>query len=244
MRPTAKGVRHLARHRARRRVGAFDERAWFVEQRRSLMSRNFFNYFKHVPSDLVISSTPGVVISVAGTIIMLVLFLFEVNEYFSVKSSTTLVVDEFRDEVLRANFNVTLHSVPCEYLSVDVSDMTGTVRHNISKDILKWRLDSQQRVIAEANAVAAKTVAEHAASQKHETHQGAFDVFDPDEYEPPDTNLSQSLSEQTFEPFLKQHELTVVNFFAPWCIWCRRFEPVYLKTATEVPDLQFHGHAR
>jgi thiol-disulfide isomerase/thioredoxin len=205
---------------------------------------NYFNFFKHVPSDLVISSTPGVVISAVGTVIMLVLFMFEVGEYFTLKSSTTLVVDEFRDEVLRANFNVTLHSVPCEHLSVDVSDLTGTMRHNITKDILKWRLDSQQRVIADADAVSAKTSAEHAASEKHETHGGAYDLFDPDEYEPPDTNLSQHLSEETFEPFLKQHELTVVNFFAPWCIWCRRFEPVYLKTASEVPDLHFHGHAR
>ena len=34
--------------------------------------------------------------------------------------------------------------VPCEYLSVDVSDMTGFSTHNITKDILKWRLDSRQ----------------------------------------------------------------------------------------------------
>jgi thioredoxin-like negative regulator of GroEL len=43
---------------------------------------------------------------------------------------------------------------------------------------------------------------------------------------------------------LGQHELTAVNFFAPWCIWCRRFEPVYLKAASMIPDLHFHGHAR
>ena len=204
----------------------------------------FFNYFKHVPNDLVISSTPGVVISVVGTLLMATLFMCELSEYFTLKSSTTLVVDEFRDEMLRANFNVTLHSVPCEFLSVDVADLTGTVRHNISKDILKWRLDSRQRIIADSGAVAAKTAVEQRATQKHEDHGGAFDDFDPDEYEPPDTNLSQALSEETFEPFLKQHELTVVNFFAPWCIWCRRFEPVYLQTASEVPDLHFHGQAR
>ena len=90
------------------------------------------------------------VISIVGTIIMVTLFLFELNEYFQLKSTTTLVVDEFRDEVLRANFNLSIHDVPCEYLSVDVSDMTGTNRHNISKDILKWRLDSRGRIIEHA----------------------------------------------------------------------------------------------
>ena len=182
--------------------------------------------------DLVISSTPGTIISLAGTVIMITLFLFELNEFFAVKTSTTLVVDEFRDEMLRANFNISLHDVPCEFLSVDVSDMTGTNRHNISKDILKWRLDSRGRFIGDATPVAARTAAEQAAD-KHETFNGAFDVFDPDEYEPPDSNLSQPLTTETFPQFLAQHELTVVNFFAPWCIWCRRFEPVYLKTASE-----------
>ena len=194
--------------------------------------------------DLVISSTPGIVISVVGTVIMITLFLFELGEYFALKTSTTLVVDEFRDEVLRANFNLTVHQVPCEFLSLDVQDMTGTNRHNISKDILKWRLDAQGRVIQHATAVAAHTATELAATAKHETHGGAFDAFDPDEYEPPDTNLSQTLTAEAFGPFLAQHELTVVNFFAPWCIWCRRFEPVYLRTASEIPDLHFHGHAR
>lgn len=193
-----------------------------------------FNFFKHVPDDLVISGTPGMVISLVGTVIMFTLFLFELNEYFALKTTTTLVVDEFRDEVLRANFNLTVHDVPCEYLSVDVSDMTGTNRHNISKDILKWRLDSRGHMIEHTVAVAARTVAEAAHADSHETHGGAFDVFDPDDYEPPDTNLSESLTEEAFPGFLKQHELTMVNFFAPWCIWCRRFEPVYLKAASEV----------
>lgn len=65
-----------------------------------------------------------------------------------------------------------------------------------------------------------------------------------EEDEPADTNLSQPLSPETFVPFMKEHELTLVNFFAPWCIWCRRLEPVYLETASKVPTLHFHGHAR
>ena len=208
-----------------------------------MSKRNFFiNYFKHIPDDLVINSTPGMIISLVGTIVMITLFFFELTAYFEVKTHTTLVVDELVDDMLRVNFNVTLHQVPCEFLSVDVSDMTGSSRHNISKDILKWRLDSQQNVIAATNAVAAKSAGD--APLEHETHGGAFDIFDPDEYEPPDTNLSEALTAESFEPFLKQHELTVVNFFAPWCIWCRRFEPVYLETAQKIPGLHFHGHAR
>ena len=126
--------------------------------KRGLLSS--YNFFKHVPEDLVISSTPGTIISLIGTVVMITLFVLELHAYFELKTSTTLVVDELVDDTLRANFNVTLHQVPCEYLSVDVSDMTGLSRHNISKDILKWRLDSNQRVIETTSAVAAKTVHE------------------------------------------------------------------------------------
>ena len=47
---------------------------------------------------------------------------------------------------------------------------------------------------------------------RHETHGGAYDVFGPNEYEPPDTNLSAPLTAEDFEDFLGKHELTVVNF--------------------------------
>ncbi len=197
-----------------------------------------FNYFKHVPDDLVINSPAGRVISLVGTLLMLVLFVCEVQAYLKVNVATTLVVDELNDEVLRANFNITLHQVPCDFLSLDVSDLTGTSRHNITKDILKWRLDSEQRPFSMATT--AHTTGH--VGEQHENHDLFFE--EQDDYEPPDATLSQPLSEDSFAPFLAQHELTVVNFFAPWCIWCRRLEPIYLDAAHHIPDLHFHGHAR
>uniref|UniRef100_A0A7S3ES13 Thioredoxin domain-containing protein n=1 Tax=Haptolina ericina TaxID=156174 RepID=A0A7S3ES13_9EUKA len=158
----------------------------------------------------------------------------------TVTTATTLVVDELVDEVLRVNFNVTLYQVPCEHLSLDVSDMTGTTRHNITKDILKWRLDSVQRHVEDSAVTAAKTTGDGS----HKQHANHDMVFDPDEYEPLDTNMSSPLTADTFNEFLNHHELTLVNFFAPWCIWCRRLEPVYLEAAHRIPELGFHGHAR
>lgn len=70
-----------------------------------------FNYFKHVPDDLVITSPLGMAISAVGTVILLVLFLFELQAYMSITVVTDLVVDELVDETLRVNFNVTLHQV-------------------------------------------------------------------------------------------------------------------------------------
>ncbi|EOD31488.1 hypothetical protein EMIHUDRAFT_456311 [Emiliania huxleyi CCMP1516] len=188
------------------------------------------NYFKHVPDDLVVTSTPGLIISALGTVVLITLFLFELSAYLTVTSTTDLVVDELVDETLRVNFNVTLHQVPCEFLS----------------DILKWRLDSNQRVVRDAAAVSAVETrdAKRAADAAMSKEPVSPSYGDEDEEEPPDTDLSQPLSPDTFVPFLQQHELSLVNFYAPWCIWCQRLEPVYLEAAAKVPSLEFHGHTR
>lgn len=124
----------------------------------------------------MISSLPGTIISAVGTLIMIILFVFELQHYvraaasallthwreliasprpqFTVTTSTTLVVDELVDEVLRVNFNLTLYQVPCEHLSVDVSDMTGTTRHNITKV-----RGASDRLVTDLTAAAASSVA-------------------------------------------------------------------------------------
>ena len=57
----------------------------------------------------MISSTPGIIISAAGTLLLLVLFVFQLKDYLAIGSETSLVVDELVDDTLRVNFNVTLH---------------------------------------------------------------------------------------------------------------------------------------
>ena len=172
----------------------------------------FFNYFKHVPEDLVISSTPGVVISVLGTLLMASLFFMQLMSYMELRTKTELVVDDLLDEMLRVNFNVTLPSAPCDYLSVDVSDFAGGARHNITKDILKWRLNSHGELLGSSLAVSVVDTP-GAGKERHSNHaedEAAFDVELDDDYEPPDANLSQPLTEATFNEFLGAHELTVV----------------------------------
>ena len=78
--------------------------------------------------------------------------------------------------------------MPCEYLAVDVSDLTGVVRHNISKDILKWRLNAKQVVLGDSMAVAVKEAKAEDAS-RHENHDVFFD--EEDEPEPADRAWSK-----------------------------------------------------
>lgn len=43
-----------------------------------------------------------------------------------------------------------------------------------------------------------------------------------------------AMHDTDFKNWLSQHEYTFVNFYAPWCIWCQRFEPVWEAFAEEL----------
>ena len=44
------------------------------------------------------------------------------------------------------------------------------------------------------------------------------------------------LTADNFESYIKEHsnELLMIDFYAPWCIWCRRLEPVWEATAKKL----------
>ena len=48
----------------------------------------------------------------------------------------------------------------------------------------------------------------------------------------PDTALV--LTTDNFEAAHHKHDVMMVNFYAPWCHWCKKFEPVWEKTAAEL----------
>ena len=47
------------------------------------------------------------------------------------------------------------------------------------------------------------------------------------------------LTDQTFEQTVKQSDLVLVDFWAPWCGPCRSFAPIYQKVYERHPDVVF-----
>lgn len=188
-----------------------------------------WDFYKKIPEDLTVSTLPGVSLSIAGCFIMLVLFVLEFNSYLTTEYKYDIVMDEGLDQTMRINFNITVPDLPCEFATVDVSDMTGTRKHNMTKNIYKIRLDHRGR---------------HVGLASDEQFQPVYANDDDYGDLPASDAVVTALDDNTFEPFLKEHHYVAVDFYAPWCIWCKRLEPVWTRVAKTLPTLHYGQRMR
>ncbi|KAJ0402025.1 hypothetical protein ATCC90586_010282 [Pythium insidiosum] len=188
-----------------------------------------WDFYKKIPEDLTVSTLPGVSLSIAGCFLMLLLFVLELNAFLTVDYKHDIVMDDALDATLRINFNITVPDLPCEFASVDVSDLTGTRKHNMTKNIYKIRIDHKGRHVGLA------ADEQHAPQFVDDAAYGDLPASDA---------VVTRLDESSFEGFLKEHHYVAVDFYAPWCIWCQRLEPVWDRVAKTLPSLHYGQRMR
>ena len=206
--------------------------------------RSFLNkidMYKKIPEDLYISSFSGSCMSIVGLLIMTILFILEFNAYLTGTTQSDMVLDEMlrHSDYLSAVFNITVTDMPCVFVSVDVTDVTGTTRQNVTKNIQLLRVNHDGTPLG----------VQSAHEIEPEEHNEVFDKEDEEfnnlvaaleKGEFSGEGHSEALTQDTFEGFVKAHarphELVFVDFFAPWCIWCQRLEPVWTKMSQQLGD--------
>lgn len=225
------------------------------------------NYFKKLPDDLTISTAHGSVLTIIGAVAMMMLFVLELRAFTTVKIDTVIEVDDTVDTMMRINFNVTIDDSPCDYVSVDLTDVTGTYEHNITRHITKVRLSRWRRWIAlhpdegagmpayikpsdeeleqianeragKAAKVAAATAAGDVAALAELDAAKARDVHGNPVGE------VVPLSQATLAAYVQTHDMVFVNFFAPWCHWCLELEPIWAQAAAKLPELHYGEHVK
>eukprot|EP01038_Epipyxis_sp_PR26KG_P010166 gene10166-13674_t len=173
-----------------------------------------FDFYRRIPKDLTETTTHGSVLSICASIFMLILFVAELWAFLTYTVSTNIVIDPNTDSLLRINFNITVLDMPCEFAMIDVVDILGTRNDNVTKNINKWQVDQNgiRRNYEGRNVEQKDLLHDHDldAEALHANGQHAV-----------------PMDEQNFDNWLQQHEYTLVNFYAPWCVWCQRLEPVY-----------------
>jgi len=194
----------------------------------SLKSVDFYRKLKKdLQQELTEASLPGAALSVVAAVVMLGLIFAEFNSYLTVGTESKVIMDHFdssTDDTLQVNFNVTFPHLKCDYASVDATNFMGTHDAGLSARVSKIRLDKDGRQI---NKFEERTKPlNHATEEKHDG---------------PATSLV--LTSDTFEAAHHRHDVMIVNFFAPWCHWCQKLEPVWEKSTTQLSE-KFPGDER
>ena len=99
-----------------------------------------FDFYRTLPEDLKEASVLGGIFSIIGSFSIMLLVILELNDFLSMSHKMFIGMDEREDDMLYINLNMSLHRIPCQHLAVDVSDLMGTHRMNVTKNIRKWRL--------------------------------------------------------------------------------------------------------
>ncbi|KAL6196366.1 hypothetical protein ACLB2K_031981 [Fragaria x ananassa] len=174
------------------------------------------DFYRKIPRDLTEASLSGAGLSIVAALAMMFLFGMELNNYMTFSTSTSVIVDQSTDgDFLRIEFNISFPALSCEFASLDVSDVLGTNRLNITKTIRQFSIGPDLRP----------------TGSEFQSGPALHNIKHGDEGDEYSGDGSISLTAHNFEKFSHHHPILVVNFYAPWCHWSNRLKPSWEKAA-------------
>ncbi|XP_019196573.1 PREDICTED: protein disulfide-isomerase 5-3-like isoform X2 [Ipomoea nil] len=85
------------------------------------------DFYRKIPRDLTEASLTGAGLSIIAAFFMILLFGMELNDYLTMSTTTSVIVDKSSDgDFLIIDFDMSFPALSCEFASVDVSDVLGT----------------------------------------------------------------------------------------------------------------------
>jgi len=186
--------------------------------------------FRRIDEGYLSSSTShGGTCSVLAYVLMVALAIFECSEYMSSKTTSTVIMDANQNKSIMIVFNLTMLDLPCRYAVVDVYDAFGFERQNITTNIIKTRIN-----LVDGNLVDGETHAEKTIDTKETSEEVSEIELDEEGHHALDLRGEEGFAEE-----LRTHDYTLMNFYTPWCRWCKVLAPTYEKAALKFDKIEF-----
>ncbi|XP_074656982.1 endoplasmic reticulum-Golgi intermediate compartment protein 3-like [Tubulanus polymorphus] len=145
----------------------------------SVMSRlRQFDAYPKTLEDFRVKTFSGAAVTLVSGILMLTLFLSELNFYLTTEVQPELFVDVMREKKLKINVDVTFPKVACSFLTIDAMDVSGEQQIDVAANLFKTRLDINGKQVTD-EPPAVQTV----GSDKKETNDPLEKPLDPNRCE-------------------------------------------------------------
>lgn len=190
--------------------------------------------FRYVPEEFAVRTSRGGFMTIFTWCFMIFLLLCELHDYMVPTLKTVVAMDDNAEDTIEVYFDILMLELPCRFASVDLVDEFGEETTNVTTNIVKinkhWNhgeliegdLHDDDEAMAELEKDSPEKV-DRFAEVDAEGHHALLIPGDID----------------TFDETLKKHHLTFINFFSPWCHWCRRLEPIWEEAAKEFDSMKF-----
>mmetsp|Transcript_13711 Transcript_13711/g.22360 ORF Transcript_13711/g.22360 Transcript_13711/m.22360 type:complete len:441 (+) Transcript_13711:120-1442(+) len=186
-----------------------------------MVKLNSLDFYRKIERDLTRGTTTGAILSVGGAVLMFSLFVLEFRAYLETDVSSYVQIDEFEDSMLQVNINLTVERVACPYLSIDLENVLGTHKANLTQTVRKWRVKTKDGL---------QEKFEEFHQQEHVVEvQSVGSVVEVDK-------KPLKVSMVNMDSFQRHHKVVLVAFYAPWCKHSQRLLPLWERLVSEVGE--------
>lgn len=183
--------------------------------------------FRKIPAELTNPTMHGAYLTVCAYAVMGLLFIMELHSYLTSNIVKTVDLDPHYADSIWIDFDVIMYELPCEYTHVVVRDIVGNNELDImEQSVTKERTDVLSGAFKGVHEVISTDVNTKDGEDTAPTH-----IHDANpELESDWVSTSDHFHHSSFDQVLEYHDFTMINFYADWCIHCRRFAPTWKDT--------------